>query len=104
MGHGPSGEHLGGVLEPLEGHLGDLASPGAPKAIEAVRAQITFATLERNACSKKKHQFYCVFLRVRAPGDVIYSNLAHLLGARWPVTTTSPLPKPPEPLQLQAVW
>ena len=72
MGHGPSGEHLGGVLE---GHLGDPGSPGAPKAIEAVRAQITFATLERNAHLKKKHQFYGVFLRVRAPGDVIYSNL-----------------------------
>ena len=75
MGHGPSEEHIGNTSEPLEAHLGDLATPGTPKAIEAIRAQVTSATLERNANFKKKHKCYYVFLRARAPGDAIYSNL-----------------------------
>ena len=103
IGHDQSGEHPGCVLE---GHLGDLASPGAPKAIEAGRAQITSATLERNANLKKTHKFYGAFLRVRAPGDVIYSNLevegAPLRGIRR--GSLGPYTKPPGPLQPKAVW
>ena len=55
------GEYLGGILEALEGHLGDLGFPGAPKAIEAARAQKTFATLERNIFLKKNIHFTICF-------------------------------------------
>ena len=87
MGHGPYGR-----------------SPGAPKAIEPGRAQITSATLERNANLKKKTQFYEVFLRVRAPGDVIYGNLegGPLRGIN--LSALGPYTKPPGPLQPKAVW
>ena len=88
MGHGPYGR-----------------SPGAPKAIEAIHAEITFATLERNAnFKKKKHQFYYVFLRVRAPGDAIYSNLEGGLLRGIRRSPLGPYTKPPGPLQPKAVW
>ena len=51
MGHessiDPPGEHIGNVSNTLEGHLRDLASPETPKAIEAIHAEITFATLQQ---------------------------------------------------------
>ena len=37
--------------------------------------------LSYNAILREKHQFYCVFLKVRAPETAIYSNLANLLGS-----------------------
>ena len=79
MGHGPSAEHIGNISEPLEGHLGDLASPGTPKAIEAIHAEITFATLEQNPNFKETHEFHYVFLKAKAPGDVIYNNFLLLV-------------------------
>ena len=52
-----------------------------------------------------------MFLKVRAPGTVIYSNLAKAFALRWPATSTGPLAKPPEPLQMnlfgekgQVIW
>ncbi len=40
-------------------------------------AQISGATLERNAILAKKHKFYCVFLKVTSP---LMGNLLQLVG------------------------
>ena len=64
-----------------------------------VEAPKSWTRLSYNWFLGEKHQFYCVFLKVRAPGAVICSNLERSLARRWPARTTGPLPTPPEPLQ-----
>jgi hypothetical protein len=58
-----------------------LGKPGLArgfKAMEAIHAEMTFATLEQNPEFKGegKKQSYNVLLRVRGPGSIIYNNLA----------------------------
>ncbi len=58
-------------------------------------------TLEQNTCSATKQHFYCVFLKVGAPGTVIYSNLEESLGSavasdnHQPSTKTATTPTAP---------
>ena len=69
MGHGASGEHLGGVLE---GHLGDLGSPSGSQGDPGGRSSNNLRHTRSKCKLKEKHKLYGVFSRVR---DVIYSNL-----------------------------
>ena len=69
--------HLGTYRERLGAIGGSPGRPGltTPEAIEAIHAEITFAALEQNPNFKQEHEFHDMFLKVKGPGDSIFSNL-----------------------------